>query len=120
VELRNRRRDRSGVGGGRAGLYLLTGRRSHISTATARRPLPANKTGAGNPQLPSDTNELTPGTAEGVLMTSVNRSEDSRMSASAPIVLKRAVALTSDAILLTLASPFFAAWWLARRIRRRL
>ena len=33
-------------------------------------------------------------------------------------IYKRALWLTSDAIVLTLASPFFAAWWIARAIKR--
>ncbi|MEQ1669792.1 MAG: hypothetical protein ABL893_02940 [Hyphomicrobium sp.] len=33
-------------------------------------------------------------------------------------VLKRTLGLTSDAILLTLASPFFLAWWTVRAVRR--
>ena len=33
-------------------------------------------------------------------------------------VYKRALSLTSDAIVLTLASPFFAVWWIARTIKR--
>lgn len=33
-------------------------------------------------------------------------------------ILKRTLGLTSDAILLTIASPFFAAWWLSRIVRR--
>ena len=33
-------------------------------------------------------------------------------------VYKRALSLTMDAIVLTLASPFFAVWWVARTIKR--
>lgn len=33
-------------------------------------------------------------------------------------IMKRVVTLTSDAIVLTLASPFFAVWWLSRCARR--
>ncbi|MEQ1651512.1 MAG: hypothetical protein ABL897_03400 [Hyphomicrobium sp.] len=33
-------------------------------------------------------------------------------------VMKRALYLTSDAIVLTLASPFFAIWWSVRAVRR--
>jgi hypothetical protein len=33
---------------------------------------------------------------------------------------KRSVSLLSDAIVLTLAAPFLAIWWLARAVRRRL
>lgn len=35
-------------------------------------------------------------------------------------VLKRAAGLTSDAILLTIASPFFAIWWLTRQMKSQL
>ncbi len=35
-------------------------------------------------------------------------------------VYKRAVWLTADAIVLTIASPFFAVWWVARAIKRKL
>ena len=37
---------------------------------------------------------------------------------AAPL-FKRAVTLTSDAIVLTIASPFFAIWWIVRAVRRR-
>ena len=33
-------------------------------------------------------------------------------------VLKRAAYLTSDVIILTLASPVFAIWWIVRTVRR--
>ena len=35
-------------------------------------------------------------------------------------VLKRAMYLMSDAVVLTLASPFFAVWWLTRLARRMM
>lgn len=34
-------------------------------------------------------------------------------------ILKRAICLTSDAIVLTIASPFLAVWWIVRAVRRR-
>lgn len=33
-------------------------------------------------------------------------------------VYKRAIWLTSDAIVLTIAAPFFAIWWIGRTIKR--
>lgn len=33
-------------------------------------------------------------------------------------VYKRAIWLMSDAVVLTIASPFFAVWWIARAIKR--
>ncbi len=33
-------------------------------------------------------------------------------------ILKRTLTLTADAVVLTLASPFFAAWWIVRSVRR--
>jgi hypothetical protein len=116
VELRGRRRERAGFNA-RAGMYLLTGRRSRIGTLTARRPRPQARPDTGHPQLTDDADRLSTGEDRQVLLTSWNRLEGSRMYA-AP-VLRRAVSLTSDAILLTLASPIFAAWWIVRAIRKR-
>lgn len=36
------------------------------------------------------------------------------------MILRRGLTLTADAIVLTLASPFFAVWYLQRAIRNRL
>ena len=36
------------------------------------------------------------------------------------VIAGRALTLTADAIVLTLASPFFAIWWLVRTARRLL
>ena len=39
-------------------------------------------------------------------------------SMHADSVYKRAIWLMSDAVVLTIASPFFAVWWIARAIKR--
>jgi hypothetical protein len=39
---------------------------------------------------------------------------------SVATIAKRALSLTSDAIVLTLAAPFFAVWWVVRMTRRLL
>jgi hypothetical protein len=114
--LRGRRRDRSGLSA-RSGMYLLTGRRGRISTLTARRPLPSVKQAANHPQLADDADQLTTGGDRNVLMSSWDRSKGSRMYATP--VLKRAFSLMSDAIVLTIASPFLAVWWIVRAMRRR-
>jgi hypothetical protein len=36
------------------------------------------------------------------------------------VVAKHVLSLTSDAIVLTLAAPFFAVWWIVRTTRRLL
>jgi hypothetical protein len=116
VVLRGRRRERrySNVGSRFSG---LTGRRGRISELTARRPLPVVKSPADNPQPIDAADHLSAGENRNVLMSSWDRSEGSRMYATP--ILKRAVSLTSDAIVLTLASPFFVAWWLVRTLRNR-
>lgn len=43
-----------------------------------------------------------------------------RTSLEVAVVAKRALSLTSDAIVLTLAAPFFAVWWMVRTTRRLL
>ena len=116
MTLRGRRRDRSGLSA-RSGMYLLTGRRSHISTLTARRPLPAAKLNTDHPQLNGGAEQPSPGEDSGVLLTSTGRPEGYRMYATP--VYKRALYLTSDAIVLTLAAPFLAVWWIMREIKRR-
>lgn len=45
------------------------------------------------------------------------KGEDKAMQAVP--VLKRAAGLTSDIVLLTLASPIFAVWWLTRLIKKK-
>ena len=116
MELRGRRRVHKQFGT-RSRFYLLTERRAHISVLAARRPLPAIKASTRHPQLTDNANQLSPGEDGTYLMTLRDRPEISSMYA-AP-VLKRAVTLTSDAIVLTIASPFFAIWWIVRAVRRR-
>jgi hypothetical protein len=114
--LRGRRRDRSGLSA-RSGMYFLSGRRGRISTLTARRPLPVVKKAADHPQLADDVDQLTTGDDRNLLMSSWDRPKGSRMYATP--IMKRTISLTSDAIVLTLASPFFAVWWIVRTVRRR-
>jgi hypothetical protein len=42
------------------------------------------------------------------------------MPFSPATIARRSITLTWDAIVLTVASPFFAAWWAWRTIRRHL
>jgi hypothetical protein len=114
--LRGRRRDRSGLTP-RSGMYFLSGRRGRISTLTARRPLPSVKQAEDHPQLTDNADQLTSGGGRDDLMSYWDRSEGSRMYATP--VYKRAVYLLSDAIVLTIASPFLAVWWIVRAMRRR-
>jgi hypothetical protein len=43
-----------------------------------------------------------------------------RAPLSVAMIAKRALSLTSDAIVLTLAAPFLAVWWIVRTSRRLL
>jgi hypothetical protein len=116
VVLRGRRRDRSGLSV-RSSMSFLAGRRSRITTLTARRPLPQAKPVADYPQLDNSSIQPASGEDREVLLTSQALAEGARMYATP--VYKRAVYLMSDAIVLTIASPFLAVWWIVRAVRRR-
>ena len=100
------------------GLSNLTGRRRRVGMFTAQRILPASTPELRNPQLNDGADRLSAGNPGAPMMTLPGPPEGARMYETP--VLMRAVYLISDAIVLTLASPFFAAWWLFRAVRKRL
>ncbi len=100
------------------GLSNLTGRRRRVGLFTAQRILPASTPEPRNPQLKDGADRHSAGYPDAPVMTLPGPPEGSRMFETP--VLMRAIYLTSDAIVLTLASPFLAAWWLFRVVRKRL
>lgn len=50
--------------------------------------------------------------------TLVEKNRVERLQAALPKWTTRAVTLTADAIVLTLAAPFFAVWWCVRALQR--
>jgi hypothetical protein len=66
-------------------------------------------------QNPGHANPATDTASQDALK--LRRLQEAQAMHAAPIY-KRALSLTSDAIILTLASPFLVVWWLVRTLKR--
>ena len=112
--LRTKRTGR-GIANVRGGLTRLGGRRPFVRAGTTGLSPPSRVIDA-NPQPESGRGETDGSASSADLIFSQDRPEDTDIF---PVtVLKRTLTLTSDAIVLTLASPFFAVWWAYRMVKR--
>jgi hypothetical protein len=119
--LRGRRLDRR-YSNRAAGFLQIAGRRRRPRMFALQRPplstLPdATLPDLGHPQLTDDAVPAGAGQSAAPMVTLPPRLEGDRMYETP--ILHRALYLTSDAIVLTLASPFLAVWWILRAVRRR-
>jgi hypothetical protein len=124
VVLRGRRLERRNPNRS-AGVLDLPGRRRRYGLFAPQKPLlTAQPFGSSarsdedlNPQLTDEMNALGTGENSSPMVTISPKAKGARMFETP--VLHRALYLTSDAIVLTLAAPFFAAWWIVRAVRKR-
>jgi hypothetical protein len=129
--LRGRRLDRR-YSNRAAGFLQIAGRRRRPGMFALQRPplstlpdaglpdagLPdATLPDLGHPQLTDDADPAGAGQSAAPMVTLPPRPQGDRMHETP--ILHRALYLTSDAIVLTLASPFLAVWWIVRAVRRR-
>ena len=100
----------------RTRLYRFGRRRPAFEVPARRTTKEFHSPGNGNPQ--ETVLDVAPDASAGRddLALRELRSEDRPIFPV--IVLKRTLTLTLDAILLTLASPFFALWWATRLVRK--
>jgi hypothetical protein len=93
-------------------------RRPRQAIATVVTPQPSNAVIHGNPQ------QIDVISKHSASATVAAQSKIKALGEGSPMhtipMYKRAVWLTADAIVLTIASPFFAAWWLTRAIKRKI
>jgi hypothetical protein len=123
VVLRGRRLDRRNATRA-SGLLNLPGRRRaglfrpQKPLTPGLSPAQASHPDAGlHPQLTAELEAPRTGESPAPMVTLPRQREGARMYETP--ILHRAVFLISDAIVLTLASPFLAVWWIVRAVRKR-
>ena len=112
--LRTKRAGRGGLQA-RGGFARLQRRRSSLRSIVPSV-LPQARVSELNPQHFTSRGVPDDGAQPSDLVFTRDRPEGTRIFPAT--VLKRTLTLASDAVVLTLASPFFAVWWTYKMVKR--